>query len=326
MNSDDKLRFAAVLDILHTESAKSEMISTSEIIKRLCERGIPAERRAVKRDLDLISDRMAVGLKERRVGRDNCYYLKNNTVFTDTELGILIDMVHASNSLDERSSEKLIDKIATLGGHQRAKTLKNRMIEFNNSKHSNPDMTKNREALDNAIRKNHAVSFSYFRLDENAQRAEMGVYYTDVVVMVYEEENYYLVAYDLEDGYTKKHFRIDRMYGVEELDREISFTALSDRLSAAEYTGRVFKMFGGDEYDVTLLFGERCLNAVFDKFGEKVRPRKTEDGDYILRVTAAQSPTFFAWVFQFGKDMKILEPLSVKEAYLAQIRDAYGVM
>jgi len=62
------------------------------------------------------------------------------------------------------------------------------------------------------------------------------------------------------------------------------------------------------------------MNTVLDHFGEKVKTRKIDEGHFTFAAEVSVSPTFFAWVFQFGGRIQIIGPEYVKDAYRDLLR------
>ena len=69
-------------------------------------------------------------------------------------------------------------------------------------------------------------------------------------------------------------------------------------------------MYDGEEEKVRLLCNAEFMKYIVDRFGEGVNTARSKDneGAFIATVDVALSPTFYAWVFQFGGEVKILSP------------------
>ena len=64
------------------------------------------------------------------------------------------------------------------------------------------------------------------------------------------------------------------------------------------------------------------MNTVLDHFGEKIKTSKTDEEHFSFTAEVSVSPTFFAWVFQFGGKIQIFGPQSVKDAYVELVKKA----
>ena len=64
---------------------------------------------------------------------------------------------------------------------------------------------------------------------------------------------------------------------------------------------------------VTMIFQNRMMGAVMDRFGRDIFVTKEDDRHFRVTVNVAVSNQFFGWVFGLGKMVRIVGPESVKE-------------
>jgi predicted DNA-binding transcriptional regulator YafY len=195
------------------------------------------------------------------------------------------------------------------------------MVCFNTRKHSNEKILYTVDTLEEAILSQKKVIFLYFDLDENGQRVYRrgGHHYVvEPVALVFNEDNYYMSCYSSRHDSTSS-YRVDRMDGVKIIDEPCCEKAIALRNEVAAYTEQAFKMFSGQLEDVVLEFDRGIIGAVYDKFGENTKMLPSGERKCIATVKVRISPTFWGWIFQFGKQMKVLSPSSVVEAYEQQI-------
>jgi hypothetical protein len=50
------------------------------------------------------------------------------------------------------------------------------------------------------------------------------------------------------------------------------------------------------------------MKYVIDRFGEDVYTKPKDEDKFIAIIEVALSPNFYAWVFRFGGDMRIVSP------------------
>ena len=164
-----------------------------------------------------------------------------------------------------------------------------------------------------AERRDRQISYKYFEYTADKKRVFRHGgerYKVSPIALVWNDENYYLVACDSRDSVTK-NFRVDKMTDVRVEDEARSESA-SAGFNPANYTRKIFGMYGGREELVTLECRESLAGVIIDRFGQEPTFTRTDFGFKVtLRVMI--SPTFFAWVLGFGKDMRILSPSSVVE-------------
>ena len=67
-------------------------------------------------------------------------------------------------------------------------------------------------------------------------------------------------------------------------------------------------MYDGEEVDVVLECKNEFMKYIIDRFGEDVETEPMPGGVFEARVRVSLSPTFYAWVFTFSGDIKILSP------------------
>jgi predicted DNA-binding transcriptional regulator YafY len=112
------------------------------------------------------------------------------------------------------------------------------------------------------------------------------------------------------------------MDGVKIIEEPCSEKAIALREQVAAYTEQAFKMFSGTQEDVVLEFDRGIIGAVYDKFGERVNMMPSGESRIVATVKVRISPTFWGWVFQFGRQMKILSPSHVVALYDQKLEEA----
>ena len=87
------------------------------------------------------------------------------------------------------------------------------------------------------------------------------------------------------------------------------------------YTKYTFSMFGGETVPVTMVFQNRMMGAVMDRFGRDVVAMKEDERHFRVTVSVAVSNQFYGWVFGLGKAVRIIGPESVKEGMKKALAD-----
>ena len=317
-----KVKLIKLLDLLRQSTDEQHPMTNNQVCVEMERMGIPCDRRIITQDVAVLND-LGYEVMTTMIGHEKAYYVEERS-FSLPELKILIDAVHASSFITEKKSEELISKIAALGGSHRAEVLKHNMVCFNTRKHSNEKILYTIDALEEAILTKRKVIFLYFNLNENGERVyrrDGHHYVVEPVALVFMEDNYYLTCYSSRHDSTS-NYRIDRMDGVKVIDEPCCEKAIALRDEVAAYTEQAFKMFGGQVEDVVLEFDRNLMGVVYDKFGESVKMMASGEDKILATVKVRISPTFWGWLFQFGKQMRILSPESVVNAYAAQIEAA----
>jgi hypothetical protein len=122
-------------DLLRQETDEQNPLSTSMICKKLGEMGISCERRTLTKDIAVLNE-LGYEVMWVWVGKANGYCIEDRS-FSVPELKILIDAVQAASFITDKKTAELIDKIAELGGSDKAEILKSNMVCSNTRKHSN---------------------------------------------------------------------------------------------------------------------------------------------------------------------------------------------
>ena len=72
-------------------------------------------------------------------------------------------------------------------------------------------------------------------------------------------------------------------------------------------------MYGGELEYVTLQFQNRSMNAVIDRFGTDIHPRKVSKHHFEIVVLVAVNQRFFSWLVGLGKVVRIIRLGSAKQ-------------
>lgn len=315
-----KYKLLKLLELLRRETDEDHPLATGELCNRLIEIGIPSERRTLAKDIALLNE-LGYEIMWVWVGKQKAYYVSDRS-FSVPELKILIDAVQASGFITEKKTAELIDKIAALGGSYKADILKRNMVRFNTHKHSNESIYYNVDSLENALQQQKKVIFYYYDLNENGEkiyRLDHRHYVVEPIALVFNEDNYYLMAYSSRHD-NAANYRVDRMDYVEIIDESVSDRALEMREEIDNRTEQMFKMYGGEPVDVLLEFDKKLIGVVYDKFGENTKMISTAE-KCVTTVRVQTSPVFFGWLFQFAGQMRVLSPESVINEYKQRLRE-----
>ena len=312
---NQKIKLMKIMEILRQETDEEHPMTKVELASRLVAMNVSCSPRSLIRDIKLLNEQ-GYEIMERLMGHEKGYYVCDRS-FSVPELKILIDAVQAASFVTDKKTGELVDKIAALGGSHRAGILKSNIVKFNTRKHTNETIYYTVGYIEDAIQRNKKIIFRYFDLDENGQkvyRRDGHHYVVEPVALVFNEDNYYLIVYsERHDG--TANYRVDRIDSVEILDDSISDKVRSLRRKVARYTEEAFKMFNGPQENVTLRFADNLIGPVLDKFGEDTRMTRVDDHTIEATVQVRIAPTFWGWLFQFGKEMVIEEPVELVLRY-----------
>ena len=310
ISKNQKIKLVKILDILREYSDEEHHLSTNDIIKKLQDFEISAERKAIYEDIKLLNKYGYEILSYK--DRSNYYYIVERS-FDIPELKILLDAVQAASFVTEKKTKELVDKIAALAGKNRARLLKENIVCFDTTKHSNEKIYYNVDVLDRCILEQNKVSFLYFDYDIKNQRVyrkNKERYIVNPVALVFSQDNYYLVCYN--DKYKNlSNYRVDRMDNVVCEGDKIEPADCVKGFNVYKHKKQAFSMFLGELTHVELLVDVSLVDVIIDKFGEKTKMTRVDDKNFSIKVKVQISPTFFGWCFMFGEKMKILSPQNV---------------
>ena len=319
-----KQKLFRLLEILIKDTDDTTGVSMKEILEKLEGYGISAERKSIYDDIITLGE---LGFDVITLPTKPPKYTLANRPFEFAELKMLVDAVQTSKFVTRNRSSELIEKLRAYAGKNRSGELRRSVYVEDRIKTENDYSVENIDIIHRAINENCKISFTYFDYTGEKKRIlrhDGKRYLVSPAALILSEDNYYLVAYD-GDAKTNKNFRVDKMLDIrvegQKRDSEVS----SYRFNPAEYSRKVFGMYGGREELVTIECKESIAGAVIDRFGPDPVFRKTDFG-FKFSTRVLVSPTFFAWVLSFGSDMKITEPQSVKDEfcdYLRKIAENY---
>ena len=316
-SSNQKLKMLYLMKIFLETTDEENTITLNEMIAELERYGITAERKSIYDDIEALRQ-YGIDIATRKTKTTD--YFVVNRLFELPELKLLVDIVQSSKFITHKKSNDLIKKIESLTSIHQARKLQREVYVANRVKAMNERIYFNVDTLHTAISENCQISFKYFEynIEKKKQFRNSGqAYIVSPYALSWVDENYYLISH-----YPKNpeltHFRVDRIMEIKLLKeprRTLSDITGEKSLDIAEYSKKVFNMFGGEEETVKLQFDNCLVNVVIDRFGKDVSLVKVDENNFNVRVNVAVSSTFLAWVFQFGNKVKILSPDGVVEEY-----------
>ena len=169
------------------------------------------------------------------------------------------------------------------------------------------------DELNLAINENRKIKFDYYEwnlskemvLRKNGHKNDISPW-----SLAWDDENYYLVAFDGNSGIIK-HYRVDKMRKIEILDEARDGREEFEEFDAAKYAKKVFGMFIGDEQRVKIQFANKLIGVVIDRFGQDIMIIPKGVDQFVVNVNVKVSNMFLGWIIGLGDGAKILEPESV---------------
>ena len=107
-----KIKILYIMNMLLNESDREHPINANDIISRLADMGIVAERKSIYAD---ISTLMEYGLDiEKSEEYKGGYYIASQ-LFERDELKLIIDAIKSSDAISDEKAESLIKRVVQLG-------------------------------------------------------------------------------------------------------------------------------------------------------------------------------------------------------------------
>ena len=306
-----KRRLLLVQKLLYETTDEQHQLTTFEILDYLESQGIVTNRKTLKCDIDLMVE---CGLDIITVSSKPNRYFWGARNFEQVELKLLIDAVSSSKFITRKKSEALIRKIEGLASIYEAKKLARNVHVANRIKTMNESIYYTVDDIHSAINGDRQISFQYFKWNEKGERElkrDGKLYKASPWALTWDDENYYLVAFDAEEGIIK-HYRVDKMLKMSVLDERREGAEHFKNFDMALYSKKTFGMYSGKDEYVTLRCKNNTADPIIDRFGHDVliRPVPREDC-FDVTVKVAVSPLFLTWIMNFGGDIKIIAPESV---------------
>jgi len=306
------------MQMLLDKTDEHHPLTMEQIQSGLTAHGISSERKSIYDDIEAL----------RLYGLDICltrkrpigYYIGNRT-FELPELKLLVDSVQSSKFITEKKTMTLIKKLVNLSSIYEAQLISRQVFVKNRIKSMNESIYYNVDSIHNGIALDRKITFRYFEYDVSKQkryRREGALYCVSPFALTWDDENYYLIAFDRESGILK-HYRVDKMDRIDLTEHERDGKDEFQNLDMAVYTRRTFSMFGGEEKNVTVEFANHLIGVVLDKFGKDIFVRPMDNDRFAISVSVAVSQQFYAWVFGLRGEAIITAPPEVIAEYKEHI-------
>ncbi|MBE6908971.1 MAG: WYL domain-containing protein [Ruminococcaceae bacterium] len=315
--SNQKLKLLYVMDFLLHNTDADHPASTGKIIEYLEGQGFPAERKSIYDDIEALRlFGMDIELIDSK--RSGGYYVASRN-FELPELKLLVDSVQSSKFITHQKTTSLIRKIEKLASAYEAQLLQRQVYVANRVKTMNESIYYNVDAIHTGISRNRKIRFKYFEYTvtkERKYRKDGDYYKVSPFALTWDDENYYLVAFDSDAGIIK-HYRVDKMTNISATEEPRDGMEAYKELDMAVYARKVFGMFSGEEQTVRLRFANHLVGAVLDRLGQDVMIVPDGDEHFTVSAQVVVSPQFFAWVSGFADEAKVVAP----EHVAAQMRE-----
>lgn len=324
---NQKLKLAYLTRIMLEKTDEDHALTLAQIIAELEARGVTAERKSLYTDFADMTDKLGVEIIKEQIGRDTFYHVGSRD-FELAEVKLLIDAIQSSKFITEKKSRDLIKKLKTFVSEHQAKQLDRQVYVQGRAKTMNESIYYNVDDLHKAIGENKKISFKYYRwnVDKKLEERNHGIVFTvSPWALTWDDENYYLVAFDDYDQKIK-HYRVDKMKQIELLEEKRAGKEEFKGFDMAAYSKMNFGMYSGRKEKVKIEFNNYMVGVFIDRFGKDISIVPIDDKNSYTHVDVAISPQFFAWILSLGDEVKITGPEKIVEEmkeYVQEFLDRY---
>jgi len=312
-----KEKLLYILDILK-KTDEQHPINTVEILKKLEDRGLFAERKSIARDISV--------LKEAGYSIISCDELKKgfymtDQLFEDYELKMLADAIAGAKFLTERDTENLLEKLIQLATPTGEEILKEQTVIDPEIKTSNLTPRYNIDKIITAIKQRRRISFCYYERTKDGSlklKRDGHVYEISPYYLVWSEDEYYLIGNSKSHNHLT-HFHADMITNAEIGDLPARPCAEIEEFrggfSICDYLRRNVSMFTGPDVDIEMLVDPSVIKDVVKRFGNEVRFVVLPDGRSKATVHAVEGEGTLRWLCGFRvEELEVVGPESVRRA------------
>lgn len=312
-SSNQKLKQLYLLRILWEYTDENHAMTTQELIGKLAEYDVRAERKSIYSDIEALNT-IGFDILNDKSRNHNGYYMASRD-FELPELKLLVDAVQSSRFITEKKSKELIGKLEKLCSKYDGRKLQRQVYVSDRLKTENENIYYNVDGIHEAIQRDRQITFRYYEwdADKNMRYKKEGKHYVvSPYLLVWNDANYYLVAFEEESGMIR-HYRVDKMTDLQETEHARLGKSEYQEFSPGMYTRKSFQMFGGDEITVTMQCDESMSGVMIDRFGKEVPMRRLPGGKLQVRTEVVVSAPFYGWIAGLNGKVKITAPEEVAE-------------
>ena len=316
----NKMKMLHLVRIFTQETDDEHALTLQEIAAKLNAVGITADRKTLYDDFEELRNYGYDIIAEQR--SRNTYYHLGAREFELPELKLLVDSVQSAKFITVRKSRELIRKLEKNVSRYQAEQLHRQVYISGRVKSMNESIYYNIDKLHEAVNRGVQIRFQYgqWNVDKAIELRHDGAWYqVSPWALIWDNENYYLVAYDAKADLIK-HYRVDKMLRIRVTEEPRLGRETFRAFDMARYSKSVFGMFTGELTAVTLEAEDHMAGVVIDRFGKDISISRTDDHHFQATVNVAVSPQFIGWIVALGRSIRIAGPDAVVERMRDEIR------
>lgn len=317
--ANQKFKLLYLMQIMKEKTDHDHGITMPQILKELEKYEVGAERKSIYVDFLDMTERFGIEIEKEQIGRETFYHVESRE-FELAEVKLLIDAIHSSKFITESKSRELIEKIKKFVSEHQAKELQRQILIKDQVKSMNKSVFYTIDDIHVAMNNNKKVRFRYLKWDISKELVPVHEgNYIEVSpwTLVWDDENYYLIAYDNKEQVIK-YYRVDKMKEISLIEESRQGEEAFRQLDMVGFSKSTFGMFSGEKKRVKIKFANEKCGVMFDRFGTDISVRKVDDQTSMISVEVHVSQQFFGWLFGLGKDVTLVGPQEVVEQMKAE--------
>ncbi|MFZ2539231.1 MAG: WYL domain-containing protein [Oscillospiraceae bacterium] len=320
MPQNPKSKILYLLKYLLEKTDDEHTVSTTDIIDHLESQGISVHRKTIPLDIELLQE---FGIDVITVkSRQNRYFVGSRW-FEQPELKLLVDAVASSKFITQKKSAELIKKLTSFTSEHRGKSLDRQLYINKRVKPENEEIYYIVDTIHEAINTKMQIAFKYYEYTQKKQKIKKHnsyEYNLSPYALSWNDNHYYVF------GFSPKHdkivkFRVDRMTKPKILNNGIK--PIPSDFDITDFCRQVFDMYDGESQTVELKCRNNLMKVMIDRFGESVETEIIDDEYFKATVDVTITPTFYAWIFKFAGNIKILSPFNIIDKYREMVEKIY---
>ena len=307
-SNNQKLKLLFLERIFYEYTDDEHRLTMQELIAKLKDCGVRADRKTIYMDINELNN-FGMDIVSERIGRST-YYHVGNRKFELPELKLLVDSVQAAKFISDEKSKTLINKLESMASIYEAKQLQRQVMLSGRVKTTNGSIYYNVDKIYTAILSDREITFRYFQWNvkkERVLRHDGALYHVSPWCLMWDDEYYYLVGYNSDDGMIK-HYRVDKMLDIRVSDRVRMGQQEFEAFDMALYSKSLFGMFGGEVVNVTIEAENDMAGVLIDRFGADIFIVPKDESHFKAHVNVVPSNQFLGWIMALGEKVKITAP------------------
>ena len=306
--TNQKFKLSYLSRIMLEKTDDEHSLTMPQIMTELEKYDVTAERKSVYQDFQDM-DKLGIEIIKEQIGRET-YYHVGAREFELAEVKLLIDAIQSSKFITQTKSRELITKIKKFVSEYQARQLQRQVFINDRVKNMNESVYYNVDDIYTAINVNRKIKFKYYKwsIEKKLVARHNGDWFVvSPWALTWDDENYYLVAYDDLDSKIK-HYRVDKMMRLSVEGDMREGKEIFKNFDMAAYSKATFGMYSGKKTSVHIQFPNNMCGVFIDRFGKEVSFRKVDEDNSSVAVDVAISPQLFGWIFSLGREVKVVGP------------------